>query len=287
MDDGLPQSSMKEQNPQKQDHQARSSFVRRLVQEPLETSIPALSDKTPRRIVQFWNDLSRLPEDVVGECIQSWQELKEQGYEVLLFGESQAREYIRQRLGSRYVMAFNACYHPAMQSDYFRLCYILKEGGCYVDADDVFHNSEIDHLFRDGLLKIQPLCYDTSTGEMVPPAVFTVPGANASSWIFYFNNNPLISSHSHPILELALTSATTSLLQKPIDHLPDIQSTTGPGNLTKSIFDAATANSQIVETLQVQRDWEDIATSKWDLSYRDDHRNWRLSNGRAYSEETG
>ena len=135
----------------------------------------------------------------VKECIESWKKLEHSGFELLLFGEWQAREFIRSKLGTRYERAFTMCYHPAMQSDYFRLCYILTEGGCYVDADDVYRGVEIEHLFSDGRLKVQPLCYDMSTDEMVPLSVFTSPAANSLNWIFYFNNNPLIATRSHPV----------------------------------------------------------------------------------------
>lgn len=274
-------------NPANEDHRARSNFVRSLVQNSQKTDISKspLLKKPPRRIVQFWNDMAKLPKDV-SECIDTWRKLERQGFEFLLFDEQQAKDFIGQILGSRHVKAFDACYHPAMQSDYFRLCYILIEGGCYVDTDDVYHGSNIEYLFSNGLLKIQPLCYDISTGEMVPPAIFTEPIENALSWIFYFNNNPLISGCGHPILELALASATNSLLKSAKGELPDIQSTTGPGNLTKSIFDATAVNSQITETLHIQSDWEEIATSKWPLSYRGDQRNWRLSNRRAFDQES-
>lgn len=262
-----------------EDHRARSDFVRGVVQashEPEEVSSAFLAPP-PRRIVQFWDDLDRLPRDVAN-CIDSWRKVEKQGVELLLFGEHQARDFIRQRLGPRHENAYNMCYHPAMQSDFFRLCFIYVEGGCYVDADDVYHGAKIEHLFSDGRLKIQPLCYDISTDGMVPPSDFTRPGANALSWIFYFNNNPLSANHGHPIVERALASATTALEKSHKDELPDIQSTTGPGNLTKSIFDAVTENSQTERALCVLRRWEDIASSKWPLSYRHDKRNWRLSN---------
>jgi hypothetical protein len=239
--------------------------------------------KLPKRIVQFWDDLDRLPGDV-GECIETWRKIEEQGVERLLFDKRQARDFIRRRLGARYKRAYDKCYHPAMQSDYFRLCYILVEGGCYIDADDVYNGSQIQHLFSDGRLKIQPLCYDMATNMMVPPSLFTKPGANATSWIFYFNNNPLISGGGHPLIERALTQATLSLEKDMINGLPEIQSTTGPGNLTKSIFDAVTENGEIEQTLLVLCDWENIAKNRWDLSYRSDPRNWRLSNCRGYQE---
>ncbi len=274
---------MATRNPAQEDHQARSDFVRELVQRSgVHDSVPAAySTKPPRTIVQFWDDLDQLPGDV-RECIESWKKLGEQGFEVLLFDNDSARDFVARRLGSRYESAYVKCYHPAMRSDYFRLCYILMEGGCYLDADDVYHGSAIEHLFNDGRLRIQPLCYDISTNQMVPPSVFTELGANASTWIFYFNNNPLIAVNGHPIVKRALAKATEALERPTAGELPEIQSTTGPGNLTKSIFDLATEQGEIERALLVLCDWEGIAINKWSLSYRHDARNWRLSNQREY-----
>lgn len=94
---------------------------------------------------------------------------------------------------------FDRCYHPAMQADYFRLCYLSVEGGFYVDADDVCLGTEINRLFDDGRLKVQPLCYDRASGTMVSIADFLRIGAYQPSWIFYVNNNPLIASKRHPV----------------------------------------------------------------------------------------
>lgn len=272
-------------NPTEENHRARSSFVRGLVQRSGEPAFASsvFTKKPPKRIVQFWDDLDRLPGDV-GECIETWKKTEEQGLERVLFDKRQAGDFIRRRLGARHKRAFDRCYHPAMQSDYFRLCYILVEGGCYIDADDVYDGSQIQHLFSDGRLKIQPLCYDMATNMMVPPSLFTKPEANAASWIFYFNNNPLIAGRGHPLIERALTQATLSLEKDTTNGLPEIQSTTGPGNLTKSIFDAVTESGEIEQTLLVLCDWENIAKNRWDLSYRNDPRNWRLSNCRGYQE---
>jgi len=269
----------------KENHQARSDFVRELVQGP---GIPVIKSsvffrKIPKRIVQFWDNLDRLPADV-GECIESWRKTEEQGVERLLFDKRHAGDFILRKLGQRYKRAYDKCYHPAMQSDYFRLCYMFLEGGCYIDVDDVFTGCQIQHLFIDGRLKIQPLCYNTESNMMIPPPVFTKPGINAPSWIFYFNNNPLIACSGHPVIEYALGQATISLEKVVRDSLPEIQSTTGPGNLTKSIFNAAIENSNIVQTLLVLTNWEDFARSRWELSYRNDTRNWRLSNCCGYRE---
>ena len=231
--------------------------------------------------MQFWDNLKQLPADV-RECIQSWRKFETNGFEFLLFDDNGAREFIARELGPRYEEAYSKCYHPAMQSDYFRLCYVLIEGGCYLDADDVCHGSAIDHLFGDGRLRIQPLCYDSSTNRMIPASVFTKPGANASSWFFYFNNNPLLAARGHPIVKRALERATEALEQPLSGGLPEIQSTTGPGNLTKTIFDLEAEHGDIEDSLVVLCAWDEVATSRWPLSYRRDTRNWRLSNQREY-----
>ncbi len=264
-------------------HRDRSNFVRELVQRPHELAQGPAGHLAPppRRIVQFWDDLGRLPGDV-RECMESWRKLERSGFELQVFDESSAREFIRIHLGSRYEKAFDKCYHPSMKSDYFRYSYIFVEGGFYVDADDVYHGTTIDHLFTDGRLKLQPFCYDIAAGQMVPASVFVNPGANQLSWIFYFNTTPLIASRNHPIIERALLNATRSLEQESKDGLPEVQATTGPGNLTKSVFEVVTNESRPEEVLLVVHDWEKTSTSKWPLSYRSDKRNWRLSNQQAY-----
>jgi hypothetical protein len=272
-------------NPTEENRYSRSNFVRELVQGAGDSAVTSslFARKIPKRIVQFWDDLDRLPGDV-SECIETWRTTEELGVKRHLFDNQKAGDFIYQNLGLRHKKAYDKCYHPAMQSDFFRLCYIFAEGGCYIDADDVYNGSQIEHLFSDGRLKIQPLCYDTATHMMVPPSLFTKAGANATSWIFYFNNNPLIAPSGHPVIGHALNQATLSLENVGTDSLPEIQSTTGPGNLTKSLFDAAAENEEIKRTLLVLSKWEDTAKSKWELSYRNDARNWRLSNCQGYRE---
>lgn len=236
---------------------------------------------TPRNIVQFWHSLEDLPDDVQ-QCIASWRHCSKKGFAHRLFDESSARAFIRSALGQRYERAFRKCYHPAMQSDYFRLCYIFIEGGFYVDADDICLNVEIESLFEDGRLKIQPLCYDTATGTMVSPSEFLSPNAHNPNWIHYFNNNPLIAGRRHPVLELALEYATELLELASDESLPEIQATTGPGNLSKAIFNLAAVSPSAEWALMVLREWDSFAVSKWPLSYRVDARNWRLSNQKRF-----
>lgn len=271
-----------ESDPLTAEERARSNFVRDIVQ-GRELALPNstnLLSPTPKRLVQFWDNLQQLPEDV-RECMASWQKLKSQGFEIEVFDKESASTFIRARLGARYEDAFNRCYHPSMMSDYFRYSYVFVEGGFYVDADDVYHGKPIDHLFENGRLKLQPFCYDIATGQMVAPSIFTEPGADQPGWIFYFNTTPLIASRHHPIVERALLNATASLEADDIDGLPEVQASTGPGNLTRSVFEIISEGCP-PEALVVAHDWELTSTSQWPLSYRNDSRNWRLCNQQVY-----
>ena len=129
--------------------------------------------------------------------------------------------------------AFARCRHPAMRSDYLRMCFVLAEGGLYVDADDVLLGDGWKHIFRDGRLKVQPLCYDITSSGMVPAAEIWRADLPTDGRIFYVNNDPIAAPADHPVLRRALARATDRLLGE--DRLPEIQSTTGPGNLTAAL----------------------------------------------------
>lgn len=261
---------------------ARSDFVRNIVQgrEPALPNSNTLRGPTPKRLVQFWDNLQKLPEDVRA-CMDTWRQLERQGFEIEVFDKDSASRFIRSRLGARYEEAFKRCYHPSMMSDYFRYSYVLVEGGFYIDADDVYHGRPIDYLFEDGRLKLQPFCYDLETEQMVAPSVFTAPGANESGWIFYFNTTPLIASRHHPIVERALLNATASLEADSLSGLPEVQASTGPGNLTRSVCEILSEGCS-AGAFMVAHDWELTSTSQWPLSYRNDSRNWRLCNQQMY-----
>lgn len=265
-------------------HRQRSEFIRELVQH--RTGQQSVNDQyrhpTPKTIVQYWHDIGQLPRDV-SECVLSWTRWETSGFTHHLFDENTAKAFIGGTLGARYECAFDRCYHPAMQADYFRLCYLQVEGGFYVDADDVCVGSDIGKLFEDGRLKLQPLCYDIDSGKMVEPSVFLRADSYDPNWIFYFNNNPLIASQGHPVIERALSQATILLELASGDVLPEIQGTTGPGNLSKSIFDLGTTSEGGVDRdLVVLRNWDSFADSRWPLSYRRDARNWRVSNQKRF-----
>lgn len=272
------------EDPLTMNERARSNFVREFVQgfnEPDNIS-QNYKSKIPKCIVQFWDDPNRLPSDVK-ECMESWRQLEQSGFELQVFDENSAREFIKTHLGVRFENAFNKCYHPSMKSDYFRYSYIFVKGGFYIDADDVYNGISIDYLFTDGRLKLQPFCYDIERAQMVSSSDFVNSGADKWSWIFYFNTTPLIASRNHPIVERVLLNSTIALEQEQKDMLPEVQATTGPGILTDSIVEVLAEEKCPEGIFRVLHEWEKISTSKWPLSYRNDKRNWRLSNQQVYA----
>jgi hypothetical protein len=162
-----------------------------------------------------------------------------------------------------------------MRSDYFRYCFMLICGGFYVDADDVYLGGSIDSLIEGRRLKLQPLCYDLEMATMRDAR--SSVGTASGRMIFYANNTPLIAPPGNPIIAGALDRATSNILS-PDGGSRDVQSLTGPGNLTAALVRHALdcENTGISSEFTLISDWDSIAVSKWPLTYRSDLRNWRL-----------
>ncbi|MEO1086552.1 MAG: glycosyltransferase, partial [Acidobacteriota bacterium] len=185
---------------------------------------------------------------------------------------------IASHYGDRERRAFARCDHPAMRCDYFRMCFLLKEGGFYVDADDVLlgdDSSPLNRLFEDPRMKVQPLGFDLSARRMLESPNLWRPELKTENRVFYVANDPIMTPAGHPLLRRALRDATAKLLDD--GQLPDIQHMTGPGNLTAAL--AAHARELLLTgsppDFELIRDWDSIAEVRWDLAYRRDSRNWR------------
>lgn len=261
-----------QEDPIIRDEQRRSEYVREFLLS--QRDVQTTGGKSPLDIVQFWDNPTSIPLDVQ-DCLSSWSDLRSPHVSYQLFDDTTAQQFISEVFDERHVAAFKRCPHPAMRADYFRLCFIASQGGCYVDADDLYQGNDLDGLATASTLKIQPLCYDITTDSMVDPREAAEAGPDESR-IFYVNNNPLISPAAHPVLDIAL-ERSTGLLIASADDDRDVQSLTGPGNLTASLVhylldQGRSGKSPAIEILW---DWENTAMSKWPLSYRPDERNWR------------
>jgi mannosyltransferase OCH1-like enzyme len=229
--------------------------------------------KIPKVIIQYWHNLDEIPQDVAN-CIQSWKILKEKGFEFKLFDDSSAKKFILENFETQYLEAYLKCHHPAMRCDYFRLCYLQISGGFYVDCDEIYSNQEIDSLYLDNNLKIQPLCYSIQKDQMVDiKDYFTKPFDESN--VYYFNNNPILAPPNHNLIHMALKRSTERLIND--TNIFDIQSATGPGNLSASTTYYLLENQSEITII---KNWDSISVTPWPLSYRNDDRNWRLYNAK-------
>jgi len=269
-----------------EDDLLRSEFVRQLAYSASQSGQAATSEAIteevldahdsliPRTLVRFWHDPQSIPADVQA-CLDSWTPLDDAGVTFRMFDDDTAAAYIADRYGESHATAFARCEHPAMRSDYLRLCFVLAEGGLYVDADDVLRDGGWRRVFGGNELKLQPLCYDIPSGRMVAATELGLFDSPASHRIFYVNNNPIAAPPGDPVLRRALARATRLLLGDA--RVNDIQSTTGPGNLTAAL--AAHTREEMLAArrpgLELLFDWESTAEPDWSLGYRKDGRNWR------------
>ena len=258
----------------------RSAFIHEITLEQCEEAVGVMHDlhgelvQIPRKIVRYWHDPSDCPEDVRA-CLDSWNILADEGFEFRMFDDVSAASYIADVYSERECRAFARCSHPAMRCDYLRMCFVLVEGGLYVDADDVLIGDGWRHLFRNGKLKLQPLGYDIAAGGMMSASDVWRSDLSNDGRVFYVNNDPIAAPPSHPVVRRALIRATEKLLGS--DTFPEIQSTTGPGNMTVALAGHA-RHLQLAGLpfdFELLRDWNSIAEMRWDLSYRADSRNWR------------
>lgn len=89
----------------------------------------------PKVIIQYW-DKKEIPKDVQ-RCMNSIKNAAI-NYEHLIFNRESALDFIHKNYDDEYVKLFKACSHPALQSDIFRLLYLFKNGGIWIDADEEY-----------------------------------------------------------------------------------------------------------------------------------------------------
>ncbi|MDI2090981.1 glycosyltransferase family 32 protein [Commensalibacter oyaizuii] len=113
---------------------------------------PTITNKIPhnipKKIIMFWHDKNP-PHDVQ----VSIEKIKQNnvGYQTILFDAEMARDYIYDHYGATLCNLYDRrCIHKAMQADFFRICYLLGEGGIYTDIDIDCHAS-LDNIcnFQD------------------------------------------------------------------------------------------------------------------------------------------
>ncbi len=164
-------------------------------------------------ICQFW-DRPDIPGDVRGVML-SWTAHHPQA-DYTVFDDAGARAFLATHYGSAIVQTYDACHHPAMKADYFRIGFLYHAGGVYADADE---------------LCIRPLGHILAAaeeGEIVAVLSGDLPG--------YVHNFFLGARPRSRILRWALDDATREIARTlQSGQRPGIWGVTGPGLITRAV----------------------------------------------------
>lgn len=235
---------------------------------------------TNYRIIQFW-DTKEVPQEV-RKLITGWKDSVPDGCHIL-FDEASARKFILEHYPTKFVRAYDLCYHPAMKSDYFRLAYLYLNGGVYIDADEKMLRSIPNMDFSQGeFIMMAPFIRERDDkGRIVGVRItefLARKHQTADGTECYFANSPIFATKRSEILKIALVRATDLILEsKGRGSRRDVHFTTGPTNLTLSLVahlvHAACAGKPPPNIMILE--WFRYSATQVRLEYKNDSRNWR------------
>ena len=207
----------------------------------------------PRKIVQYW-DQECPPEDIA-ELLHTWVEAHPD-YQYRRFDDTAARDYLMSHYPETALKAYRRATHPAQASDLFRLAYLFREGGFYIDADDRC----VGHLSAITAPDVVLVTYQEQYATLGNNFLGCIPG--------------------EPVIGRALTLAVESLARGDPDT---IWLATGPGLLTRAFAEV------LAEQGAAWRDWlrarrildrTELAAVSWPHSisrYKNTRRGWLRS----------
>jgi mannosyltransferase OCH1-like enzyme/Flp pilus assembly protein TadD len=88
----------------------------------------------PAIIVQYW-DQNDVPSDVA-KAIESWR-VTYPDFKHVIYNRITASKFLLENFREELLSRFDASSHPAMRSGIFRMAWLFKNGGFYVDADEI------------------------------------------------------------------------------------------------------------------------------------------------------
>lgn len=232
-------------------------------------------------LYQYWDQ--DVPPHDVSQCMATWASIP--GIEVRQFNAASAREFIGRMPSSDYIEAFDCCYHPAMQCDYFRLAALSVTGGLYVDADEEWTGHPLD-VFRateDIWLRWLRIDHRGGPAASAEEVRAILDGEKEPKGIsFYFNNSPIACKGHDPVITIALRRATRNLLAcRREGKRADIHKITGPTNITASVlihFLSSLKTGASFDVSAIDR-WALYSNVRRDLQYQKTIANWRVTEG--------
>ncbi|MBB2169640.1 hypothetical protein HLH36_14985 [Gluconacetobacter aggeris] len=227
--------------------------------------------------MQFW-DAKNIPKDV-NLFMDTWREFSGATYKV--FDDVSAEEFISANFQPRVVKAYQACWHPAMKCDFFRLCYLYINGGFYVDADEILVKGDDFCIPNSGsFIILQPILRKFEHGEWrgIEYDKFIKDNQSRNGSEPYFNNSPIICSKKNPVVFLSIMRSI-SILENGNSYNYSVHDITEPSNISLSciVYMIARGLGLVPHTDIVSIGWKEFARdgSEIELAYKRDTRDWR------------
>jgi mannosyltransferase OCH1-like enzyme len=164
-------------------------------------------------LCQFW-DKPDIPSDVRGVMLSWTSHNPDLAY--TCFDDDSARRFLQTHYGSNIVLTYDACHHPAMKADYFRVAFLYQAGGLYADADELC------------LRPLEHILVAAEEAEIVAVLSGDLPG--------YVHNFFLAARPRSRILRMALDDATAGIARAlQSGQRISIWGGTGPGLITRAV----------------------------------------------------
>jgi tetratricopeptide (TPR) repeat protein len=207
---------------------------------------PAGGGEIPRRIIQFW-DSAPPPEDVLS-IMASWTEMNP-GFDYIRFDDLGARAFLAAQYDRDVLVAYHRATSPAMKADLFRLAYLARHGGVYVDADD---------------------------RSTAPLAGVLPQGASLVLYREYLGtlgNNFLAAAPGHAVIRIALENATAAINRGDQEIL---WLSTGPGLITRSVAQVLAEDDSLLGSLRIwsRREMLRCISIHCSAGYKDTVQHW-------------
>jgi mannosyltransferase OCH1-like enzyme len=209
--------------------------------------------------MQYWDDDA--PPDII-DLMMTWKQLNP-SFEWECINDDKARSFLELNFPANVLHSYGAARQPAQKADLFRLAWLWKNGGIYVDADDA--------------------CFAPIETFVPPEASLVVYQEDYQS----IGNNFIAVIPGHPVIGAALNQAVRALNRGDNDLF---WLSTGPGLLTRTFAQQWAASDEpewirstrMMSLGEIQR----VIGLHCPVRYKSTERHWSRSSSRRQSRKT-
>jgi hypothetical protein len=253
------------------DYETRSriirAWVRTILADPAARALRPAS-AIPRRMVQFWHAESP-PVDIV-DVMRTWPAANaDLDHEI--FSDRTALDFIRAMHPQNAAAAFAYATNPMLRSDLFRLLYLSRKGGIYIDADEECRAPIEPLLDTKCTLLLAPRVWRFADRKEVTVAE-AIGGVSPDNCGFFLGNAPIACRAGHPVITAIAEFAVARVLQAKNEgrpaHVVDSTSAQMFTEIALSHLFATPDPTSRLDDVGLLLDWRSrFSTERW-LSYK-------------------